>query len=258
MQENYAVPGKHHAVKFLLLLVIVLGMIALGIISVLRERIVNPSRYQVSFTAEGSVFAKPDIAQVTLGITTDRKTTAVAAVTENTEQMNKVILAIKAEGVEDKDIKTTSYNLNPSYDYNQETGRSEIKGYEVNQQLTVKIRNLENIGAIIEATTQVGANQVGNIAFTIDDMSEIKKAARAEAVQKAREKAEEMSQATGLKLGKLVNVYESDSPYPLVYKNFALDSATMYGLGGGAEAAPAIQTGENEVALEVTLVYEVK
>ena len=258
MQENYAVPGKHHAVKFLLLLVIVLGMIALGIISVLRERIVNPSRYQVSFTAEGSVFAKPDIAQVTLGITTDRKPTAVAAVTENTEQMNKVILAIKAEGVEDKDIKTTSYNLNPSYDYNQETGRSEIKGYEVNQQLTVKIRNLENIGAIIEATTQVGANQVGNIAFTIDDMSEIKKAARAEAVQKAREKAEEMSQATGLKLGKLVNVYESDSPYPPVYKNFALDSATMYGLGGGAEAAPAIQTGENEVALEVTLVYEVK
>src|SRR3989338_9324591 len=105
MQENYAVPGKHHAVKFLLLLVIVLGMIALGIISVLRERIVNPSRYQVSFTAEGSVFAKPDIAQVTLGITTDRKTTAVAAVTENTEQMNKVILAIKAECVEDKDIK---------------------------------------------------------------------------------------------------------------------------------------------------------
>ena len=255
MEEKNQMVHKHHVVKFTLLLMIVIGFIAMGIISILRDRIVNQRMYQIQFSAEGSVFAKPDIAQVTLGIKTERRNTAVEAVKENTEQMNKVIEAIKGEGVEEKDIKTTSYNLNPSYDYDKETGRSNIKGYEVNQQVTVKIRDLDSIGLIIEATTKVGANQVGNISFTIDDMSEIKKLAREEAVKKAKEKAEEMAELTGIKLGKLVNVYENENAYPPVYRNYALSMDEAVGMGGGA---PEIQVGENEVVLQVTLVYEVK
>jgi len=255
MEEKNQMVHKHHVVKFTLLLMIVIGFIAMGIISILRDRIVNQRMYQIQFSAEGSVFAKPDIAQVTLGIKTERRNTAVEAVKENTEQMNKVIEAIKGEGVEEKDIKTTSYNLNPSYDYDKETGRSNIKGYEVNQQVTVKIRDLDSIGLIIEATTKVGANQVGNISFTIDDMSEIKKLAREEAVKKAKEKAEEMAELTGIKLGKLVNVYENENAYPPVYRNYALSIDEAVGMGGGA---PEIQVGENEVVLQVTLVYEVK
>ena len=241
--------------KYVVFILIILGLTAMGIVSLLRDRIVNPTLYQIQFTAEGSVFAKPDIAQLTLGIKTERKKTAVEAVKENTDQMNKVIAAVKEQGVEEKDIKTTSYNLNPSYDYNKETGRSEIKGYEVNQQVTVKIRDLESIGAIIEATTKVGANQVGNIAFTIDDMSEIKKLAREEAIAKAKDKAKEMTELTGIKLGDLVNVYENDNYYPPVYRNFTLDMSAEAGYGGGS---PEIQAGENEVVLQVTLVYEVR
>jgi len=243
--------------KHWLLLIIALGAIALGVLSIIRERIVNPPQYQVTFTGHGRVFAKPDIAQATLGVRTDRRPTAVLAVTENTEKMNQVIAKVKELGIEDKDIKTTSYNLSPEYDYNQGQGRSILAGYSVYQEVTLKIRNLDDIGKVIEATTTAGANQVGNIAFTIDDTDELKKQARAEAIAKAKVRAEEVTQATGIRLGKLVNVYENDGSVPLPYYDYSY--AKMEGLGmGGASPAPAIQTGENEVTLDVTLVYEVK
>jgi len=248
---------KHPVLKTVLAMLVVAAIAGTAVVAMLRDRLVNPYRYQVSFTAEGKIFAKPDIAQITLGVTTDRRATAVKAVQDNTELMNKVITKLKELGVADKDIKTTSYNLNPSYDYVQSTGRSEIMGYEVYQNVDVKIRELDKIGDIIEGATSVGANQVGNISFTIDDLSEIKKLARQEAITKAQEKAEEMAQFTGLKLGKLINVYESDSYQPpVLYSNFAKDVA--YGMGGSESASPDVQVGQNEVGLSVTLTFEVK
>lgn len=243
--------------KHWLLLIIAVGAIALGALSIIRERIVNPPQYQVTFTGHGRVFAKPDIAQVTLGVRTDRRPTAVKAVTENTEKMNQVIAKVKELGIEDKDIKTTSYNLSPeyNYDYVSSRGSSTLAGYSVYQEVTLKIRNLDDIGKVIEATTSVGANQVGNIAFTIDDTDELKKQARTEAIAKAKARAEEVAAATGIRLGKLVNVYENEYQPPIYDYGYAKTEA----LGmGGASAAPAIQTGENEVTLDVTLVYEVK
>ncbi|PIT90476.1 MAG: hypothetical protein COU22_01965, partial [Candidatus Komeilibacteria bacterium CG10_big_fil_rev_8_21_14_0_10_41_13] len=153
-------------IKHLIVLLVVAGLIAMGIISLIRERIVNPYRYQISFTAEGTAFIKPDIAQITLGVKTERQPKAVDAVKENTKMMNEIISVIKEQGVEEKDIKTTSYNLNPAYDYEPQSGRSVLRGYEIYQNVTVKIRDLDKIGAIIEASTGAGANQVGNINFT--------------------------------------------------------------------------------------------
>lgn len=242
--------------RYIVAIIIVICLSGLGIVSLVRDRIVNPYRYQVSFTADGTVFAKPDIAQITLGVRTDRKKTAVLAVQQNTELMNKVVAKLKELGIEEKDIKTSAYSLNPSYDYLPEKGRSEIMGYELYQEVTVKVRELDKIGSVIEASTGAGANQVGNITFTIDDMDAIKQLAREEAVAKAKEKAEAMAEITGLKLGKLVNVYESETAYPPLYKNY---EAEYSGLGyGGGGAVPEVQVGENEYNLQVTLTYEVK
>ena len=247
---------KKPATRYIVAIIIVVCLTGLGIVSLIRDRIVNPYRYQVSFTAEGTVFAKPDIAQITLGVRTERKGTAVLAVQENTELMNEVVAKLKDLGIADKDIKTSVYSLNPSYDYLPEKGRSEIMGYELYQEVTVKVRELDKIGSVIEAATGAGANQVGSITFTIDEMDAIKQQAREEAVAKAKQKAEAMAEITGLKLGKLVNVYESEDAYPPLYKNYAADYGEL-GLGG-AGAAPSIQTGENEYNLQVTLTYEVK
>lgn len=254
MDENQPIYQKHHSLKFILILAVVLGFIALGILSLLRERIVNPNEYQVSFTGEGRVFAKPDIAQIQVAVKTDRVKDAVKAVQQNTEKMNRVIDKIKGLGIEEKDIKTTSYRLTPAYDYNRDTGERTLAGYDVYQEVTVKIRDLNKVGQAIESTTQAGANQVGSISFTIDDLEIVKKEAREDAVAKAKAKAEEMSKLTGIKLGKLVDVYESeDAP---IYRSYGLDvMAKSEGLGG---AAPDIQVGENEVKLNVTLVYQVK
>ncbi len=254
MNENQPMYHKHHSAKFVLVLVIVLGLVAMGIISLLRERIVNPQNYQVSFTAEGRAFAKPDIAQVVVAVKTDRIKEAVQAVQKNTEKMNSVVAKLKELEIEEKDIKTTSYRLNPVYDYNRQTGEQTLAGYDVYQEVTVKIRQLDKVGEVIEATTNAGANQVGNISFTIDDEEAVKKEAREEAVDKAKKKAKEIAKLTGIKLGKLVNVYESDGSVP-IYRTYSYDSMAMEGIGGGA---PDIQVGENEVKLEVTLVYEVR
>ncbi len=244
--------------KHLIALVLVAGAIALGVLSILRERIVNPGRYQVSFTGEGRVFAKPDIAQIQLAVKTDRSKDAVAAVKSNTEKMNAVIAKLKELGLEDKDIKTISYNLNPDYEY-PPNGQRTLAGYNVYQEVTIKVRDLNKIGSVIESATAAGANQAGNVSFTIDDLTELKKQARAEAVVKAKEQARSMAGLTGIKLGKLIGVWENaNQPVPYYdSRDYAAKSLEL-GIGGGALSVPQIQTGENEVKLEITLTYEVK
>ncbi|MCX6785315.1 MAG: SIMPL domain-containing protein [Candidatus Komeilibacteria bacterium] len=251
---------KSFKMKHLIILLAILGFIAMGIVSVLRERIVNQDQYQVSFSASGRAFAKPDIAQIQLAVKTDRQKDAVTAVKSNTDKMNAVIAKIKSLGVEEKDIKTTSYNLSPEYDYTVNVGRGVLAGYSIYQEVTLKIRDLDKVGKIIEQATSAGANQIGNISFTIDDLDAIKKQAREEAVAKAKVKAEEMAKLTGIHLGKLINVYENSGSVPVADYGYANKSMAL-GMGGGAEVAmpaPEIQTGQNEINLEVTLVYEVR
>lgn len=208
---------------------------------------------QFSVTGEGRIFAPPNIAEISFGVITE-KPTAEQATRENATKMNRVIEAIKAAGVEAKDIKTVQYNLYPNYHYTEPRGR-ELRGWTLAQNARVKIRNLDNIGGVVAKATAAGANESGDVSFTIDDEEELLKQARAEAIAKAKAKAEELSQVSGLKLGKLVNVFESSGPIypgPVFYKNEAL------GVGGGDIPAPAIQPGENEIVVSVTLVYKVK
>ncbi|OGL89105.1 hypothetical protein A3H75_00195 [Candidatus Uhrbacteria bacterium RIFCSPLOWO2_02_FULL_51_9] len=210
---------------------------------------------QFSVTGEGRVFAPPNIAEITLGVRTEKAQTAQAATKDNVEKMNRVIEAIKKAGVEAKDIKTTDYQLYADYNYTQNQGR-ELTGWNLSQSVRVKIRNLDSIGDVIAKATAAGANQADSVSFTIDDEEELKKQARAEAIEKAKAKAEELSKAAGIKLGKVINVYENYTPPPITpyyYKGEA------DGMGGGGDIPPpSLQPGQNEVVVNVTLVYKVK
>lgn len=239
--------------KLILNLLLILAVTAVVIVALVMMQDKVPEN-QFSVSATGRVFAKPDIANLTVGFKTEIKATAAQAVEENSEKMNEIIKELKGLNIEAKDIKTTSYNLSPVYDWTEKTGQT-LKGYQVNQNVTIKIRNLDNIGDVIAKTAENGANQIGDINFTIDDEDELKAQARDEAIAKAKEKAEEISKATGMKLGKIVNVYENQVYYPEARYAKAMD----FGIGGGGEIeAPSIETGENEVRVEVTVVYEVK
>ena len=251
--ENFEEQKYGHFIWFkVLILVAVTAIVIVSVVMALKDPDID-DRFTVSAT--GKVTAIPDIAMITIGVHTEAKETAAGAVKENTELMNKIVEALKGIDIEKKDITTTSYKLNPVYDWTDKSGRT-LKGYEIRQNVTIKIRDLDNIGKAIQVTTEEGANQIGGISFTIDDPEELRKEAVKIAITKAKEKAEDLSSAAGLKLGKLINMYESQEYYPEVRTNKVYFDEAV-GLGGGIPE-PTIEAGEQEIQVEVTLVYEVK
>jgi hypothetical protein len=212
----------------------------------------------ITVSDTGEIYAKPDLALNTFSVITEAKTVA-EAMSENTKKMNAVIDFVKGQGVEEKDLKSTSFNVYPRYEYQKvETeiypyppGKRVLVGYEVTQSLEVKIRDMEKIGEIIEGATGAGANQVGDLQFTIDKQDELKQQARAEAIKKAKEKAEKLAEQLGVKLVRITNFSESGV---VPYYGFEKVAAPM---AGGAEA-PQIETGENKIEVTVTITYEIK
>ena len=207
---------------------------------------------EITVDAQGVSFAAPDIATVSIGVNTEGAT-ADKTVESNTKKMNDVIAKIKELGVENKDIQTTTYYLNPKYSWTQEKGSFQ-DGYTVNQDVTVKVRDLSKVGEILTAVTKTGANVVGNVSFSIEDPEKAKTEAREMAIAKAKEKAEMIAQQTGLKLGKVTNYYEyQEYGYygkGAIYPTFAEG-------GGMMDSAAMIEPGTEEVKLNVTLTYKV-
>lgn len=254
--ENDKQKYQWYEPKYFLSLVLIIGVIALGVLSILREKIVYQENNQMSVSAEGEVFARPDIATISFGVQSARFGEAVDATKEGTLKMNAVMAALEELGIDEKDVKTTQYRLNPVYSYPRESGLRKLSGYELYQAATVKIRDLEKIGEIVEAVSSVGANQIGNVNFTIDDSDELQAQAREDAITKAQEKAEAIAKAAGISLGKIVNIYESSNPQPM-YRNEYAYADMAAGMGGGGPISD-IATGEMEVTVNVTLVYKIK
>lgn len=211
----------------------------------------------ISITETGEIFAKPDLAKVSFSVVTEAKNVA-DALSDNAGNMNNVINFIKSEGVLEKDIKTTNFSIYPRYEYEKgetesyyPSGKRTLVGYEVSQQLTVNIRDLEKVGEIIEGTTNAGANVVGDLQFTIDNQEELKKQARAQAIEKAKNKAKEIASQIGVNLARITNFSENAYyPSPL-YES----KAPSLGIGGGGET-PQIQTGENKISVTIVITYE--
>ena len=206
----------------------------------------------VSFSGEGKVVAKPDIAKVNLSILTTA-VSSKAAQDDNSKKSKAVTDYLKKQNIDDKDIKTTSYNIYPQYKYSQYGGNPEITGYQVNQSIEIKIRNLDNVSNILDGVVAAGANQVNQLSFEIDNPDALKAEARAKAIADAKKKANELQSQVGISLGKIVNFSESTGRYP-VPMYMEAKSAGDRGGGGG----PEIPTGENEITVNVTITYQIK
>lgn len=244
---------KAHVFLAILLILVVGGIVVTALIT--TNRVNELDRFTV--TGSGTVYAKADIANIQVGLKTGAKKTPAEATTESTNKMNEIVVELKKLGMDEKDIKTSDYSLSPVYNYTNQKGQ-ELVGYEVTQNLTLKIRDLSKIGDVIAKTTEKGANQIGNISFTIDDEFALMNQARELAIQKAQEKAGLIASQSGMKLGELKGVYENSSPTPPVmysYSNAKMDAAAG---GAGVISTPSIQSGQNEIKVEVSLVYEVK
>jgi len=212
----------------------------------------------ITVSDSGEIYAKPDLALITFSVKTEEKT-VTGALSKNTEKMNAVIDFVKSQGVEEKDLKTTSFNIYPRYEYQRvETeiypyppGKRVLVGYEVTQSLEVKIRDMKKNGDILQGATDAGANQVGDLQFTIDKEDELKKQAREQAIEKAKTKAKELAAQLGVKLIRIVNFSEGVS-IPRIY---GLEESVAMGKGG---EAPQIETGENKITVTVTITYEIR
>ena len=200
---------------------------------------------------EGEVTAIPDTAHVMLGVNKNAATVKVAQ-DEVNKIINQITQDIKNLGVDVKDIKTTNYSVNPSYDYT--AGKQTITGYEVSATIDVKLSPLDKANQAIDLATKAGATQVGNVQFVLDDkkQKELEEQARNEAIKNAKEKAQSISKSAGIRLGRIVNIQEnvSSNPRPYPYLN-AMKAAD-------AEQAPTteLNPGENKVTTTVSLSYE--
>ncbi len=169
---------------------------------------------------------------------------------------NKTIIqALKDNGVEAKDITTQNYSVNPNYDYRD--GSNKITGYTVNTSLEVKLTDFDKLNQAIDAATQLGANQVGSLTFTLSDKvkAQAETDARKQAVDQAKSKAESLAHAAGIPLGKIINVQENSSPVPApLYRTMEAKADN-----GSLPAVPPtqIEPGSTEVKLTVTLSYEI-
>lgn len=211
-------------------------------------------RFTISVQGQGKVTAVPDIATLNFGVNTGRQKTADSAMTQLSEKMQKIFDGVKAAGVEEKDITTQHLSLNPSYDWVE--GRRTDEGFEANQTLVVKVRDLEKISAVLDAAVKAGANQAGSVGFTIDDPENMRAQAREEAIENAKVKAQKLAATLGVRLGDLQGFWEDQGNYPTpAYRMEAMDSG---GYGGGGPVAPPIPAGEQDVVINVNLTYYVK
>ncbi len=209
--------------------------------------------HEITVEATGKAYVVPDVAKVTLGVKTESKT-AEEAVSENTKKMNTISSDVKSLGIDEKDIKTTGYSLNPKYIYSEKDKKDIQDGYILEQTIEVTIRDFEKIGKVMTSATKNGANNISGLNFVVDDTEGAKSKARAEAIAKAKEKAKQISKDSGLKLGRVINFYEYEDygyyPTPMAADGYMAEAQTNM-------VTPLITPGEKEVSLRVTLTYKV-
>ncbi len=199
----------------------------------------------------GEVTAKPDVAMTTMGMVAEG-VTVLEAQQQNTSVMNELIFRLKGLEIAEDDIQTANYNIYPRYDYNDDDGRT-LEGYEVRQNVSVKIRDLEIANEVLALAGEVGANNVSGLQFTIDDDEVYKTEAREKALEQVSEKARALSRSLGVRLVSIVSYDEytgGQDPYP--YKSYA---ESAYGLGG---SMPDVEAGSMDVVMNVHVTFEIR
>jgi len=219
-----------------------------------------PPSNVITVTGTGTAAAAPDIADVSFSVTESASTVA-AAQDAATKKTNAALDAVKALGIEDKDVRTLYYNVNPQYapavcqpGYAC-TNSNKIIGYEVSQSVDVKVRDIDKAGDVLQKLGTLGVQNISGPNFMVDDDSSVKDEARGEAIRDAQQKAALLAKQLGVHLGKVVSFSENGGgyPYPVAYggtmmmKEQAMDSV-----------APTLPAGQNETDVSVTITYEIR
>jgi uncharacterized protein YggE len=169
------------------------------------------TRLEVSATGEAT--RVPDLAIISAGVVT-RQTTATAAIQENAARMERVLSALKRAGIAERDIQTSSINLNPEYRY-QDNRAPELVGYSASNQVSIRFHDIRNTGKILDALVAEGANQINGPTLTIDKPEAALDEARLKALANGRARADVYARALGRRVARIVSISESGGSYPV-------------------------------------------
>ncbi len=200
----------------------------------------------ITVSGEGRVDTVPDMATINLGVTTQARS-ASEALTANSAELARVLGNLKAAGIDSRDIQTTGLSLNPSWQYDQSGSNGRITGYIASNGVTVRVRALEGLGGVLDAAVRDGANTLNGIEFGLADPGPVMDEARKRAVADARRRADLLTAAAGVKLGRILTITEGGGYAPPV---------PMYRAEAAASAPVPVAAGEIATAASVTVVWE--
>ena len=196
----------------------------------------------VTVTGEATVAVAPDSAMIRIGVSSQDKTAREAS-DANAKQMTAVLAAIKSNNIAERDIQTSRLSLQPQYDPNK-SGTARLTGFQATNQVTVRIRDIGNLAAILDSAISAGANEMSGIEFIVSEQSKLLDRARDDAIADAHRKADLYAKAAGAKLGHVVAISEEGSAPP---------PRPMQALRAGAVP---ISPGEQTLRAVVTVSYE--
>ncbi|MBY5782237.1 SIMPL domain-containing protein [Rhizobium leguminosarum] len=215
----------------------------------------KPREPVISVTGDGESSVAPDMAVVNLAVVKQAKT-AREALDENNKAMNDVLAALKSGGIAERDLQTSGFSIQPQYNYPQpvdgQQQQPQLIGYQTINSVTVRLRDLAKLGAVIDQSVSLGINQGGEIQFTNDKPDAAIEEARKAAVADAVKRAKTLSEAAGVKLGRILEINENvprAMPQP-VYR------ATM--MKEASDAAVPVQGGENNYNVSVTVTFAIE
>ena len=202
----------------------------------------------ITVTGTGTVEAVPDIATLSIGVTTQGET-AAEALSANSAALDAVMARLTAAGIEARDMQTSNLSLNPNwtgYDSSSVSGPT-IAGYVATNMLTIRVRALDGLGAVLDAAVADGANTLNGLTFGLADPEPVLNAARQEAVADARARAELLATAAGVKLGRVLSISEGSAP---------MDPVPMFRAEASAAPVP-VAGGELGLSANVTIFYQI-
>jgi uncharacterized protein len=208
----------------------------------------------MTITGTGTTTAAPDMAVITSGVVTN-ETTARAALSANTEAMAQIIEILKAMGIKDRDIQTSGFSVQPNFvfsDRRDDRGYQlppRIVGYRVSNNLTVRVRELADLGIILDRSVTVGANAINGVTFTVAEDADLLDIARRAAIADAFAKARLYAGAAGVELGNIRSISEQGA-------RIAAPLAMAARVEFAADGAVPVEAGELSFSMSVNMVWE--
>ena len=202
----------------------------------------------VTVSAAGQVSAEPDMARISTGVVTEAAT-AREALTRNSDAMAKLIAGLKDNGIDAKDIQTSSFSIDPRYNNPLEGQTAVITGYRVANQVEVTARDLERLGEVMDSLVVLGANQMNGLTFDVSKADTLKDDARKEAIANALRRAKLYAGAAGAEVGEVIAIAEDAAQFQPVVSG--MDRAMK------SEAVP-IERGSQTLEARVTVTWSLK